>query len=177
MIRRQIRVYGLALCLCACPLAVLAQDIPQTPAASAYQTDDRVRDLEELIATQLGPLGNCETPEGQQIAMGDILFIENRDIPLDGGDRTTRASIRGQYLDIVRDGEQGVVTRRRMIEEEVDFGTDLDLELKFVLIDGAIGLYWRETFQHRVHRQGLFRITGERLSKICEGHRGISVDH
>jgi len=171
-----IRMYWLGLCLLLCPFEVLAQDNPQTPTASAHQTG-LVVDLDELLATRLDPLGNCETPEGQQMAVRDMLFIENKNIPWSGVDGETRARISGDTLYIDYKGELGVETSWQIIAPEIDPEADLDLDLKFVLIEGMIGLYWRETFQHRTYRQGVFHFTGERLTTVCEGRGGISVTH
>jgi len=106
--------------------------------------------------------------------MRDMLFIENSDIPWTGADGETRARIGRQTLYIDRDGELGVETSWQIIAEEIDPDASLDLDLKFVLIDGAIGLYWRETFQHRMYRQGVFRFTWGQLTKVCEGRGGES---
>lgn len=178
MISWQIRMCCLAIFLLLCPFVVLAQDHGQASTTSVDQPD-LVVDLEELIRTRLDPLGSCATPDGQQIAIRDMLFIENRDIPWAGADGETRARIQRQtlYIDHDHDSSLGVGTSRQIISEEIDPDAHLDLDLKFVLIDGTIGLYWRETFQHRMYRQGVFRFTAQQLTKVCEGEGGISFSH
>lgn len=50
----------------------------------------------------------------------------------------------------------------------------LDVELKLALVENQLALYWRETFQHRMYRQGLFRIVGDGLARWCDGEGGVS---
>lgn len=52
---------------------------------------------------------------------------------------------------------------------------DIDVQGQFVIIDGAPGLFWRETFQHRMYRQGLFLIQDEMLSSYCVGLGGVGT--
>jgi hypothetical protein len=50
----------------------------------------------------------------------------------------------------------------------------LDIQLKLVTFEGALALYWRETYLHRTYRQGLFEIQGMRASPLCEGAGGVT---
>jgi hypothetical protein len=38
-------------------------------------------------------------------------------------------------------------------------------------------LYWRETFQHRIYGQGLFRVVGQSLEPFCEGRAGVQASN
>ena len=63
------------------------------------------------------------------------------------------------------------------IVEKVKNSKDMDVQLSFVLVDGAVALYWKETFIHRVYNQGIFKINGNNLVYLCSGKGGIQSGH
>ncbi len=54
-------------------------------------------------------------------------------------------------------------------------GASADVELKLGLYEQQIVLYWRETYRHRIYRQGLFRFEGQALVPMCEGEGGEDI--
>lgn len=55
--------------------------------------------------------------------------------------------------------------------------SDIDIRLKLALIDNELYIYWRETFEHRSYRQGMFHVSGEKLTPLCEGTGGLDRSH
>lgn len=48
----------------------------------------------------------------------------------------------------------------------------MDVELAFVVIDGELALFWRETYRNRFYQQGLIGVSTEGLSLLCTGRGG-----
>ena len=122
-------------------------------------------------------IGSCLGPNGV-VDLRRVMFLENQSLDLDSAEgrmrvELVRQSVRVRMLDDPLD------TRYlRHIASAVAQGEDdADVDLKLALFDGQPLVYWRETYQHRVYRQGLFRIVGHELEPLCEGHGGIGYSH
>jgi hypothetical protein len=57
---------------------------------------------------------------------------------------------------------------------EVEPDHDLDVDLRFARLARQTLIYWKETYQHKIYRQGLFRIVGEHVESLCQGRGGIT---
>jgi len=144
---------------------------PQMPARSA----ERVTVVRESEVPRLDPLGNCEG-NGASFDLRRLMLIENRSIRMEGAHGELQVSVNREQvrIDAVRDGSAQPVYSTNIGYAAEPHG-DLDVELKLGYLDGAPIVYWKETFQNRIYRQGLFRIVGERVEQLCAGRGGITT--
>ena len=128
--------------------------------------------LTEEQIRSLDPIGSCEGG-GRAIDLRKVLFLENRSVDTDWPEGTLRLSLSGDYFyaDEVINRQ---VSRQhyQLVLDSIQDGSDLDIELKFAYFEGELLLYWKETFQNRLYRQGLFKISGPNLTFLCEGRGG-----
>lgn len=115
--------------------------------------------------------GTCQTAEGGYISISSTLRIENSRAEIKFDSSRYVAEINGETIRIT-DEDSGIVVFIR-VDTKIDVNEDLDLDLKFVLLEGELSLYWRETFRHRLYRQGIFRILRDGLAARCSGVGGI----
>jgi hypothetical protein len=104
------------------------------------------------------------------------MLLENHAVEVDGPQGPLRVSISGEYLLIDTTGPlppRAVYATN--ISDAVDPNADLDVELKLGYFEGTLVAFWKETFRHRMYRQGLLRILGETVTPLCEGRGGITV--
>lgn len=134
---------------------------------------------EECMATgqalRLSPMNSCVSAGGP-VDMSRLWFLENRSVDvLNRRIRLGRQSLGIELLDATPPRTH-VYDIPWMVSEGGEAG-DPDIELKLVLLDGQLAVYWRETYQHRQYRQGLFRVEDSRLVPWCEGMGGIYTSH
>lgn len=126
----------------------------------------------EQPAGEVVRLGDCRGAAGP-IDLGRLLWLENRVVS--SGSR--RLSLRGETVQIgAHDGapaDHQIVDVGRLVSPDAD----IDIMLKFGLLDGDPVIFWRETFQHRRFRQGLFRMDGDNLTPVCTGTGGVDSSH
>lgn len=122
-------------------------------------------------------LGSC-LRAGKPEELSRALFLENRAIDLTDRNKVSRVSLVGQSVRIedlsATDGDVYVTRMASVVSQAED---DVDLFLKFVLLKGRPFVYWRETYQHRMYRQGLFEIIDHKVVPFCEGHGGTTSSH
>jgi len=101
------------------------------------------------------------------------MFLENRTVDIDWRAGKLRLSFDGDnfHADEIRHG-RSVTQHYRSILDEIENGDDLDIELKFAYFENRLLIYWRETFQNRPYRQGLFEINGPDVAFLCAGRGG-----
>lgn len=123
-------------------------------------------------------MGSCIAGD-RSIEMTQVLFLENRSVTvLDPARRPLRLRIEGERLILESDHPLlGRTQETRRIDRQITEESDLDIELKFAWVEDALALYWRETFQHRIYRQGLMRVEGDALTPLCEGRAGQTSSH
>jgi hypothetical protein len=106
------------------------------------------------------------------VYLSKVLFLGNQSIETADGKRW---EIDGEHVSVqTPDPEHD--RRTRDVGDIAVPGEYLDVDLKFALVEGKFAVYWRETYQHRMYRQGLLKIDGEDLVKLCEGEGGISSE-
>jgi hypothetical protein len=118
-------------------------------------------------------IGSC-AGNGRQVDLRHVAFLENRSIDFDQGQGMMRVSIEEEtvYVRSLASGSTSP-TNYYDIGLTVQQNGDADVDLKLGLLDGELVIFWRETFQHRMYRQGLFRPEATRLTPICEGRGGF----
>jgi hypothetical protein len=152
------RYLSLALQMPGCLLIVFASTIRAEPASTPQV------------------LGSCISENGP-VDLNRVLFLENRSMSIDNSNEQTQATLRGQIIRFrVNDGEDTVYVQDIGTSIGVG-GEDADVILKFAILDNRQFLYWRETYQHRIYRQGLFNIIGHQLTPLCQGHGGVDMSH
>ncbi|HMG48123.1 MAG TPA: hypothetical protein VK614_11760 [Allosphingosinicella sp.] len=141
----------------------------QTPATPGVIMTDELRPAAD-------PIGTCER-NGRSFDLHRMMVLEDRPVDFDGPDGPLRVSIRGENILFE---EVGPNARHGHYYTDVDYEIeprdDLDIELKLAYFEGRLVLYWRETFQNRIYRQGLFSITGHEITALCSGQGGRQIE-
>ena len=120
-----------------------------------------------------GRTGTCEAT-GRSYNLHRLMILENRTIEIEGDGGPVRVSIDGEYVQIHTAGENSREIFATNIADIVDPHSDLDIELKLGYFDGHLVIFWKETFQHRVYQQGMFRVEGHFLTRLCNGRGGVT---
>lgn len=121
----------------------------------------------------LSGLGSCSTQNGF-VDLRRVAFLENRSIDTESPTGTIRISVSEESVDIQSIGEGS--NHRTFVHDlgdQLGRGLDIDIELKLGILEGNLVVYWRETFQHKSYRQGLFTVAPPNLMPLCEGRGGF----
>ena len=146
-------------------------------ADSAAQSVVSTRPCPECVIAEqeLSPIGSCISTDGP-VDLSRLWYLENRSVEV----ANHRVGLGPQSVGITILDATPIRTHHYdipwMVSERGPVG-DPDVELKLVLLDGQLAVYWRETYQHRMYRQGLFRVKGAYLARWCEGEGGIYTSH
>ncbi len=132
---------------------------------------------EQVLSPQLLELGDCLNGH-KVVDLTTVLFISNRVLrekPDAGFDQVT---LMDQTLvfqaHLSSQGRFDYETPYDLAFFVGDAKGDADLDLSFVeLEDGRKAVFWRETYKHRSHRQGIVTWDGPKLVKLCEGTGGV----
>lgn len=119
--------------------------------------------------------GSCIGDKGA-IDLQTVLFIRNQSVTIDGETvaRLDRQSVR---MSSAMKGPQKQVHVYNISSLVSNNGDSPDIYLEFALLAGRPHIYWRETYQHRLYRQGLFEIDGFSITPLCEGYSDVSTSH
>jgi hypothetical protein len=123
-------------------------------------------------------LGSCIGQDGP-IELRRALFLENRVLDFIGESGPMRIVLLGQTVRIssLNLSEDERIYDRNIGESVSGEQGTADVNLKLALFEGRLVVYWRETVQHRIYRQGLFRVNGSDLTALCEGRAGSETSH
>jgi hypothetical protein len=123
-------------------------------------------------------LGSCIGQDGP-VELRRSLFLENRELDFIGDGGPMRIALMGQTVRISapNQSEDGRIYSRDIGESVSEERGTADVNLKLALFEGRLVVYWRETVQHRIYRQGLFRVNGLDLTALCEGRAGFESSH
>jgi hypothetical protein len=120
-------------------------------------------------------LGSCVGADGA-VNISMVLFIENNSLEWNHSSEPVRVTIRRQSIDIkslrLSDGITYPYNISRMVSLD---GNYADIILKLGLLNSSPVVYWRETFQHRMYRQGILSVVGHRLTPLCNGLGGETI--
>ena len=153
---------ALAACL-ALGAAAEAADKPLTAPVPQIE----LKDIEQA--------GSCKGAAGN-LDMQEVMFLENRSIDWKFPTKKIRVWLDRDKLHTSdpADPSTGVT----FLGVNYLLKGDPDIVLKLAVQDGRLLVYWRETFQHRVFRQGLFVVLEDgRLDGLCEGRAGHWQSH
>lgn len=125
---------------------------------------------------QFDRIGTC-TQGAQSFDLRGAAFVEDHAIDVHSRYGPLRLSVRGENLRVESIGPHPRISPSYLdIDSRIDASRDLDIELELANFEGRLVLYWKETFQHRHYRQGLFEITDGELVPLCEGVGGRQVE-
>ncbi len=119
-------------------------------------------------------LGYCGS-DANSVDLTRIIIHERRWLDVFSAHGRTRVRVQGESVAFVRlEGDQRTTSFN--LGDILDGESGIDIELRIASVENQLAVYWRETFQHRIYRQGLLRIAEEGLLPWCEGRGGISSD-
>lgn len=149
----------------------------QTPPASRHappiHTPVTVTNSRPLALA--GRIGTC-VAEGRSYDLHRLMLLENQAVEIDGPHGPLRVSIAEEYVQIhTADAAPARAVYATNIANAVDPHSNLDVELKLGYFDGILVVFWKETFRHRIYRQGMFRIAGESVRPLCAGRGGVTI--
>ena len=142
---------------CVTPRSASADQVAITPAP------------EELT---LDSIGSCEA-NGSSVDLRHMLLFENHSVDIRDGTVTRRVRLHDFTVTVELLGSHST----DVYHIAYDLRGEPDIELKLALIDGVLAVYWRETYQNRQYRQGLYHLEGGRVFAWCEGLGGITTDY
>lgn len=164
MVRRHPSYFALALAaLLAGNSAAQAPTQPR-PMRPIQLTEEQLRSFD--------PLGNCER-NGRSFDMHRVMFLENRSVDIDGSNGPLRVSI--DQAEVRVEDMRPASEHQRFIHDVADMidpTGEIDIELKLAYFEGRLAVYWKETFQNRHYRQGLFNVVETDLISLCAGMGG-----
>jgi hypothetical protein len=155
-------------------IAIVLAAGPDSAAQSVVATRPVQAGVAEPVSG-LTPIGYCTAADGP-VDLSRLWYLENRSVEA----ANHRVGLGPQSVGITVLDATPVRTHHHdipwMVSERGSAG-DPDVELKLVVLEGQLAVYWRETYQHRMYRQGLFRVEGSRLVRWCEGMGGTYTSH
>lgn len=120
--------------------------------------------------------GSCRGVSSAGIDNSKVLFLRNTKVFSGSGETGSEISVQGENVIIERMVDGTRSSRVINVAEIIDPNQNIDLDLMLTIIDGHVGVYWRETFQNQSYRQGLAVVDGSQLVARCDGRGGQDVD-
>jgi hypothetical protein len=123
----------------------------------------------------LDRVGDCSSG-AKDFDLRRLMLLENRTVVVDSPSGPLRVAVNGEDIEVqnTRGGPRAPLHSVN-VGNAVDENNDLDVELRLALLNAELVVYWKETYQHRVYRQGLFQIVGETAVSLCTGHGGVTT--
>lgn len=122
--------------------------------------------------------GTCKGESGD-VYLNEALFVQNPIVKIRTGSGFALLRFIRDELEIRDfDGDGKLLDSHKIdVQNEVlRFNKtlkDIDIEPAFVWVQNGLGVYWRETYQHRPYLHGVFRIAGNSLENLCQGSGGF----
>lgn len=116
--------------------------------------------------------GTCEAGT-RNFDLKRLFILQSRTVYWLEGGRTRAAELNREHL-FFEYTHDGIVDRDSWIDiaEAVEPERDIDIQTVFGFFDNELVVYWRETYQNRRYRQGLFKLQEGALPELCEGTGG-----
>ncbi|MCE3252336.1 MAG: hypothetical protein K0Q67_1346 [Cellvibrio sp.] len=111
--------------------------------------------------------------------MEDVIFIKNESIKYRHENKFIFLKINDENIKISETIDSKIdPDSEKIVQIDSLIGdNDPDINLTLILLDGEYGVYWRETFQHKKYRQGIYKYEGNSLVSVCAGEAGIESSH
>lgn len=145
------------------------QPSPIPPRQDLVVTESRIRSDSWI--------GSCVSG-GRSFDLSRALMISNRVANIGSASEPVMARVDREAVEII-DGDgasrsRGIVDVSRIASAD----TDIDISLNFIILDGKISVYWKETYLNRRYRQGVVNLSRDGdVSIICEGVGGVDRSH
>jgi hypothetical protein len=128
-----------------------------------------------MLPVQVDEIGDCKGGE-KSYDLRRVMILANKSIDIVDDTGRDRVSINGDEVNIeALASKQGAYVVK--LPYKIENGANLDIEASLAFLNGELLVYWKETLQHHIFKQGLFRITGQRLEFVCEGRGGVTASH
>lgn len=155
--------------------ALLVSSQAPPPPRTAPPIDTPITVTNSRPSALAGRIGTC-IADGRAYDLHRLMRLENQAVETDGPRGPLRVSIAEEYVQIHTAGPGPArAVYATNIGDAADPDADLDVELKLGYFDGMLVVFWKETFRHRIYRQGLFRIAGESVTPLCAGRGGVTI--
>ncbi len=127
-----------------------------------------------MAVSPSGPIGSCVSDKGKSFDLRNLVFLESRSIIIIDNNKHFRINVLRERVEISQLGSRSnSPSYYTNIGYEVEPEDDLDIELKLGAFSGELVIYWKETYQNQIFRQGLFRIAEQRVQPLCQGKGGF----
>jgi hypothetical protein len=159
-------------------MIIAAQAVQQAPAVPPTVTVIERSPRSEIVDFEISGIGSC-LRQGSSVDLRRLWLLEQPTVVVDTPAGPLTVTAEGDKLRIAEAADEA---GRRVYVWEIgymfaDERGNADVRLRLGVLDSVLVLYWRETYQHRMYRQGLFRIAGREIVPLCEGEGGITWSH
>lgn len=127
-------------------------------------------------------LGSCKGKEGS-VDLESLLFLQNTEIKEKSDGVLSITKIDREEIHIEKYSSEGELDKRIILDVDADVAArfnedDVDIDLYFVLLDkNEVAIYWKETYKYRTYRQGIYKISNDDISFLCDGRGGVYKSH
>lgn len=122
-----------------------------------------------------GSIGNCIDARQRSVDLHELYFLSSPTAVIESRNGSFQVTLAGEHVEVSRVGQiSGGGVYKTNIGYEVEPRDDLDVELKLAYLTGNPVIYWKETYRHRIYRQGLFRVVDMGVEAICQGKGGVT---
>jgi hypothetical protein len=124
---------------------------------------------------KLDAVGDCIEPSGKADELRGLRFLKSHSANTETAAGKLRITLQGEHvrIDNLRYGRAHGFYYSNL-GDQVEPNDDLDIELRLARQKGRLVIYWKETYRHKIYRQGLFRVVDERVELICQGRGGLN---
>jgi len=131
---------------------------------------------------EISSKGSCKA-EKVDLDLEGIYFLKNTMVKQSAKDGYRILEVDNDGVDIKYYANNDVLKRTipldvamKILSFNKDKG-DIDIEVNFILLDGQVAIYWKETYLHRLYKQGVFKVENDELVFFCQGKGGTYTSH
>lgn len=146
--------------------------------SACLPSSGRAQPIDPAADLTYSGVGDCSVTAGERVDLRRLWILKDDAIELREGSRFWRIRVNWESVTVetLTGGATGEVEMRD-IGLDLDEQRDIDIEVRLAVLEGTLVAYWRETYQHRRYRQGLYRFEGGKFEPWCEGVGGIEAIH
>lgn len=149
----------------------------QSPSSAAVAASNDI-----AIKFLIDAKGSCKS-ETVNLSLNNVYFLKDKSLIEPIVDGYKILEINGDNFDVAYYSKDGKFKQLKFDNIALDVAannknnSDVDIEASFVLLDGQVAVYWKETFINRPYKHGIFKVDNDKLVFYCEGKGGIYKSH